>query len=139
MNRPCRAALGVVLCLALTVPAGAGGPTGDPTVTLAFVGDINLDGKLTSIVVGDSGAITVKGRFTTAGSKGPFTATGRCGQVATENPLAQAGTRRSSCGARRRSCPLRAVVRGAEHHLLPERGLDDAAGNHQCVERECGE
>jgi len=44
MNRPCRAALGVVLCLALTVPAGAGGPTGDPTVTLAFVGDINLDG-----------------------------------------------------------------------------------------------
>ena len=44
MNRPCRAALGVALCLALTVPAGAGGPTADPTVTLAFVGDINLDG-----------------------------------------------------------------------------------------------
>ncbi len=47
--------------------------------TLTIRGDINLDGKLTSIVVGDAGAVNVKGRFTTAGSKGPFTATGRCG------------------------------------------------------------
>jgi hypothetical protein len=46
--------------------------------TLTIRGDINLDGKLTSIVVGDSGAINVKGRFTTAGSKGPFAVTGRC-------------------------------------------------------------
>lgn len=46
--------------------------------TLTIRGDINLDGKLTSIVVGDAGAINVKGRFTTAGSKGPFTVTGRC-------------------------------------------------------------
>ena len=46
--------------------------------TLTIRGDINLDGKLTSIVVGDSGAITIKGRFTTAGSKGPFSVTGRC-------------------------------------------------------------
>jgi hypothetical protein len=46
--------------------------------SLTIRGDINLDGKLTSIVVGDSGAINVKGRFTTAGSKGPFTVTGRC-------------------------------------------------------------
>jgi hypothetical protein len=45
---------------------------------LTIRGDINLDGKLTSIVVGDSGTINLKGRFTTAGSKGPFTVTGRC-------------------------------------------------------------
>jgi hypothetical protein len=46
--------------------------------TLTIRGDINLDGRLTSVTVGDSGAITVKGRFTTAGSKGPFTVTGHC-------------------------------------------------------------
>jgi hypothetical protein len=46
---------------------------------LTIRGDINLDGKLTSIVVGDSGSLSVKGRFTTTGSKGPFTVTGRCG------------------------------------------------------------
>jgi hypothetical protein len=40
MSRTRLAPLGVVLCLALTLPAGAEGPT----VTLAFVGDINLDG-----------------------------------------------------------------------------------------------
>ncbi len=44
MNRRRLALLGIVLCFAVTVPAGAGGPTADPTVTLAFVGDINLDG-----------------------------------------------------------------------------------------------
>jgi hypothetical protein len=47
--------------------------------TLTIRGDINLDGRLTSVAVGDSGAITIKGRFTTAGLKGPFTVTGRCG------------------------------------------------------------
>jgi hypothetical protein len=45
---------------------------------LTIRGDITLDGRLTSIMVGDSGAITIKGRFTTAGSKGPFSVTGRC-------------------------------------------------------------
>ena len=42
MSRTRLATLGLALCLAL--PAGAEGPTPGPTVTLAFVGDINLDG-----------------------------------------------------------------------------------------------
>jgi hypothetical protein len=42
MSRTRLATLGLALCLAL--PAGAEGPTAGPTVTLAFVGDINLDG-----------------------------------------------------------------------------------------------
>ncbi len=42
MSRTRLAALGLALCLAL--PASAEGPTADPRVTLAFVGDINLDG-----------------------------------------------------------------------------------------------
>jgi poly-gamma-glutamate capsule biosynthesis protein CapA/YwtB (metallophosphatase superfamily) len=42
MSRLRLATLGLALCFAL--PAGAEGPTAGPTVTLAFVGDINLDG-----------------------------------------------------------------------------------------------
>jgi poly-gamma-glutamate synthesis protein (capsule biosynthesis protein) len=54
MNRRRRAPLGIVLCFAVTVTAGAGGPTADPTVTLACVGDINLDG-LPGRLVGHGG------------------------------------------------------------------------------------
>jgi poly-gamma-glutamate synthesis protein (capsule biosynthesis protein) len=44
MKRVRLAPLVIALCFAVTVPAGAGGPTAAPTVPLAFVGDINLDG-----------------------------------------------------------------------------------------------
>jgi len=42
-------------------------------------GLININGKLTSIAVGDAGNIKAKGVFVnTVGVKGPFTVTGRC-------------------------------------------------------------
>lgn len=46
--------------------------------TLRIRGLADLDGKLTSVSVGDAGDIKVKGRFTSGGVSGPFTVTGRC-------------------------------------------------------------
>ena len=46
--------------------------------TLRITGLIILDGKVTSVVVGDAGNIKVKGVITSRSNKGPFTVTGRC-------------------------------------------------------------